>query len=610
MKRKLKTIIDDSVGLAKGKIAGFLDEVSNDKQNAVEHTVAALVKTLMAPEQEMSANDVESFRVIWSRYFTVKDTDRIIGLLYSAEKITIDELHENFNDIPENSYLQIFAAFMELGANSQNPDYAFDFLYELSEKISIDKDIYEELKNKAVANANKRKKLIRSGAGILVALVIIAIFILTATLLKSVIFGLLLAAIMLPIERFFERKLDNPKSILSRFFAITESITGIFGKMKNKIHKPKTRLTSAEKKKRERLQKIRRAVSLSSFTLLIFVTVLVVFFGAIAFGYLSNLKATANEWAKNYFDTTQVASNEEVVNNSENTEAITANRPFVSGLQNTLDNLKTKFANNPLIKTLINELSIYLNNPESQREIFELLSSKTGGIFGFAGKVFSTIGSILLDILLTIFFFLLFLSKIAEFSSNGKSKDQNYIVRTIFNGNWLPKATEDDLKESERIVGELGHKLKVWCRGYLLLMTIDFTVYSIAFYFLNVPYFIILAALAGLALLLPFIGPISSCVLTVLVTLAVGGDSVSGLQIAGIIGTYLLHNGVTEQFILYPMVIGESLGLTTLETIIVVLLGGIFAGITGMIFALPAASVIKYLIPQIYNAGKVINFKK
>ena len=52
------------------------------------------------------------------------------------------------------------------------------------------------------------------------------------------------------------------------------------------------------------------------------------------------------------------------------------------------------------------------------------------------------------------------------------------------------------------------------------------------------------------------------------------------------------------------MVIGESLGLTTLETIIVVLLGGIFAGITGMIFALPTASVIKYLIPQIYSARK------
>ena len=47
--------------------------------------------------------------------------------------------------------------------------------------------------------------------------------------------------------------------------------------------------------------------------------------------------------------------------------------------------------------------------------------------------------------------------------------------------------------------------------------------------------------------------------------------------------------------------IGDSLGLTTLETIIVVLLGAIFAGIAGMILALPAAAVIKYLVPQIYK---------
>ena len=58
---------------------------------------------------------------------------------------------------------------------------------------------------------------------------------------------------------------------------------------------------------------------------------------------------------------------------------------------------------------------------------------------------------------------------------------------------------------------------------------------------------------------------------------------------------------IIEQFILYPAVIGEALGLSTLETIIVVLLGAIFAGITGMIFALPAASVAKFIIPQLYR---------
>ena len=81
--------------------------------------------------------------------------------------------------------------------------------------------------------------------------------------------------------------------------------------------------------------------------------------------------------------------------------------------------------------------------------------------------------------------------------------------------------------------------------------------------------------------------------------MAFGG--VSGGHLLGIIIAYLIYNGIIEQFILYPAVIGEALGLSTLETIIVVLLGAIFAGITGMIFALPAASVAKYIIPQLYR---------
>ena len=75
----------------------------------------------------------------------------------------------------------------------------------------------------------------------------------------------------------------------------------------------------------------------------------------------------------------------------------------------------------------------------------------------------------------------------------------------------------------------------------------------------------------------------------------------SGEMLLAIIICYLIYNGIVEQFILYPAVIGESLGLSTLETIIIVLLGAVFAGIPGMIFALPTASVAKYIIPQIYH---------
>ena len=60
-------------------------------------------------------------------------------------------------------------------------------------------------------------------------------------------------------------------------------------------------------------------------------------------------------------------------------------------------------------------------------------------------------------------------------------------------------------------------------------------------------------------------------------------------------------NMVIEQLFLYPAFVGEALGLNTLETIAVVLLGGLMAGLTGVIFAVPAASIIKYLIPKIYK---------
>ena len=63
----------------------------------------------------------------------------------------------------------------------------------------------------------------------------------------------------------------------------------------------------------------------------------------------------------------------------------------------------------------------------------------------------------------------------------------------------------------------------------------------------------------------------------------------------------LRDNPFLEQLILYPSLVGNAIGLTTLETIIVVLLGAIFAGITGMILAIPAAAVLKYLVPQIYH---------
>ncbi|MPM72558.1 hypothetical protein SDC9_119534 [bioreactor metagenome] len=259
------------------------------------------------------------------------------------------------------------------------------------------------------------------------------------------------------------------------------------------------------------------------------------------------------------------------------------------------------------MSSIISELATYLDQDQAQKQLAELLLKKSGGLFAFLAGFAARFAALLLNILLTFFFFSLFLSKIAGFtndSANAGLKSSSYLIRTVFNGKWLPRMSENNLQEGDRIVGEVINKLRIWLRGYLTMIAIDFCVYGTVFHLLHVPYAPVLAAVAAVGILLPYIGPVSSALLTVLVTLAVGGPAVSALQIAGIVAIYLIHNGIIEQFFIYPWIIGESLGLTTLETIIVVLLGGILAGIPGMIFALPTAAVIKYLVPQIYRCWK------
>ena len=73
------------------------------------------------------------------------------------------------------------------------------------------------------------------------------------------------------------------------------------------------------------------------------------------------------------------------------------------------------------------------------------------------------------------------------------------------------------------------------------------------------------------------------------------------ITLIGVCLSYLLINGLLEQLFLYPTLVGGAIGLTTLETIIVVLLGGLLGGITGMILSVPAAAVLKFLIPKIYR---------
>ena len=93
----------------------------------------------------------------------------------------------------------------------------------------------------------------RGGGGILAVAVIILIFLLCATWLKSLIFGILLACLLLPLEHFYEDHVFMKRERKGLIRRVRERFSG-------------KKLSDAEEKKLLRQQKIFKA-SLSSFRL-------------------------------------------------------------------------------------------------------------------------------------------------------------------------------------------------------------------------------------------------------------------------------------------------------------------------------------------------------
>ena len=156
------------------------------------------------------------------------------------------------------------------------------------------------------------------------------------------------------------------------------------------------------------------------------------------------------------------------------------------------------------------------------------------------------------------------------------------------------------MRSAAEVINEVFYKLKTWVRGYLWIIIIETIAYITIFLLLGVPYAIILGGIAGLTVLLPFIGPLISIILTMGVCIITGQANMSLLLAIG--GVYAIMNMIVEQLFLYPAFVGEALGLNILETMIVVLLGGLFAGLAGVIFAVPAASVLKFIVPRLYQS--------
>ncbi len=614
---RVKNYFNQPLRQTLARFAAFLpfEAADADQLSKRDRSLIALLKWALTVNDKISERSVTAFNEFIADQHPEADAGKLADHLRLCEPMAPPEAAMYLLPLGEVQRRQTVSGLvrLSLAAGSYDEEHRSQ-IAELAEALEIPDGMFNGMEQREVAESERRLKLVRSGTGLAVALIVLLVFILTATLLRSVIFGLILAYLCLPIEKMVERKLLKQHPFKAgegkRGGKITSMVVGRIKRFVGNDSGEPADLSTPEMLHRNMLVGRACTISVAGMMLILLLAGTLAVGGGVS--YVNSLRSTVRNWAEDRKQS-ELTQDGKVMADDINGSLMpgevippperTAEENFISDLRRDLDDVKAKFQNIPLVAWGVDEISKTLNDPEAQQKFFSTLLQKSGGILQFSLGMLSWFSGILLDVLLTVFFFSLFLKTVAlNTDEHGKGLSfGNYLVRTIFNGRWLPEASEDTLLEGERIIGGVVYKLKAWLRGYLILISIDFIVYSSFFVLLDVPYALILGFIAGCGLLLPYIGPIVSALLTVLVTLALGGDSVSGLQIAGILTVYLIENGIVEQFFLYPAVIGEALGLTTLETIIVVLLGGYFAGITGMIFALPAAAIIKYLVPQAYR---------
>lgn len=112
---------------------------------------------------------------------------------------------------------------------------------------------------------------------------------------------------------------------------------------------------------------------------------------------------------------------------------------------------------------------------------------------------------------------------------------------------------------------------------------------------LDIPYAVLIAVFIGITSLIPIVGGFIGCWVGVLLILMVDWKQAI---------IFIIMFVVVQQFegnVIYPHVVGNSVGLPAIWVLVAVTIGGNVAGIVGMIFSIPLCSVLYQLLTEVVN---------
>ncbi|MDD4847947.1 MAG: AI-2E family transporter [Bacteroidales bacterium] len=210
------------------------------------------------------------------------------------------------------------------------------------------------------------------------------------------------------------------------------------------------------------------------------------------------------------------------------------------------------------------------------------------GIFSFTGSFAMGLFSILF-----ITFFLL--------------KDNLSISKKMIN--LLPKAHRHHILETYHKIKNLLTRYFV---GILCELASMMTLEIIGLTIFGIPNALLIGFLGGLFNVIPYLGPLIGgtvgVLLALIATMASGVYTGLGWIAITVIAVFVVSN-LIDNIVLQPIIYSKSVKAHPLEIFIVIIMGGNIAGITGMILAIPAYTVIRTIVLAfVHNKNLVRRF--
>lgn len=226
------------------------------------------------------------------------------------------------------------------------------------------------------------------------------------------------------------------------------------------------------------------------------------------------------------------------------------------------------------LKNLTVEYGVLDNIKNGLGGLSDALQNAAGGVFSTVTGIFGGIFSFFLVLIIT-FYMTVEESAVKKLVwSIAPADHQTYIIQ---------------------LVNRIQTKIGLWLRGQLVLSLIVAVLTYVGLTILGVKYALVLALIAGVAELVPYLGPILGAIPGVFLAFT------QSPMLALFTGALYYVVQLVENNILVPKIMQKAVGLNPIISIAALMIGLQIGGIVGAILSIPVATAVSVIVKDLFD---------